>query len=363
MGEVKTKLNGLCEELDEMRVYLDPDSMNKRIEELEKEMTEEGFWDDQQRAKNAMEERNRLKEKVKELENLDEQKDEILVLLELIDEGEADFDEVINSLKSFEKDLEKLTIKNMLSEKHDTKNAFLTLHAGAGGTESQDWVEMLLRMYTRFAEHKGYEIETMDILPGDDAGIKSATILLKGQYAYGYLKAERGVHRLVRVSPFDSSGRRHTSFASVDVVPEIDDDIEVEVKPDEVKMDTYRASGAGGQHVNTTDSAVRLTHLPTGTVVQCQNQRSQHKNKEQAFKILRSKLAAKQLEEKEKEREQLRGEKKEIAWGSQIRSYTFHPFKLIKDHRTGYEEPNVDKVMDGDLEPFIESYLKQEMKT
>ncbi len=326
-------------------------------------MTQEGFWEDQNKAKKTMEERNRLKEKVNELESLEEQREEINVLFELIDENEADFGEVINNLMDFEKILYKLALKNMLSDSFDPKNAILTLHAGAGGTESCDWVEILLRMYIRFAEQKGYQVETMDILPGDDAGIKSATILIKGKYAFGYLKVERGVHRLVRVSPFDSSGRRHTSFASVDVVPEIEDDVEVDIKPDEVKMDTYRASGAGGQHVNKTDSAVRLTHLPTRTVVQCQSQRSQHKNKDQAYKILRSKLAAMYLEEKEKEREKMREEKKEISWGSQIRSYTFHPFKLIKDHRTGYEEPNVDKVMDGDLDPFIWSYLKMDMET
>lgn len=325
-------------------------------------MTEAGFWDNQERSKKTMEERNRLKELIEELETLEEFKEETLVFFELVEEGESEFKELINNLKNFENSLKKLTLRTMLSGKYDKNNAFLTLHAGAGGTESQDWVEMLLRMYYRFAEHRGYQVETLDMLPGDDAGIKSATLYIKGEYAYGHLRAERGVHRLIRVSPFDSSGRRHTSFASVDVVPEIEDDIEVDIKQDEVKMDTFRASGSGGQHVNTTDSAVRLTHLPTGIVVQCQNHRSQHKNKEQAYKILQSKLLAMYQEEQEKEKEKLRGNKKEISWGNQIRTYTFHPFKLIKDHRTGYQEPNTDKVMDGELEPFIYTYLKHKLK-
>jgi peptide chain release factor 2 len=245
-----------------------------------------------------------------------------------------------------------------LSEEYDKNNAILELHPGAGGTESQDWGSMLLRMYTRWAEKKGFKVETLDYLPGEEAGIKSVTLAIKGHNAYGYLKAEKGVHRLVRISPFDSSGRRHTSFVSCEVIPELNDDIQIEVRTEDLKIDTYRATGAGGQHINTTDSAIRITHLPTGVVVTCQAERSQIKNREAALKMLKSKLYQLEIERKEQELLEIRGEQKEIGWGSQIRSYVFHPYSMVKDHRTSAESGNVQAVMDGDLDQFIDAYLR-----
>ena len=260
----------------------------------------------------------------------------------------------LNQLNEFELQL-------LLSEPYDKNNAILELHPGAGGTESQDWASMLLRMYTRWAERKGFKVETMDYLPGDEAGVKSVTLLIKGHNAYGYLKAEKGVHRLVRISPFDSSGRRHTSFVSCEVMPEIDDTVEIEISTEDLKIDTYRASGAGGQHINTTDSAVRITHLPTNTVVTCQSERSQIKNREQAMKMMKAKLYQLKIEEQEKELAEIRGEQKDIGWGSQIRSYVFHPYSMVKDHRTNYEIGNTNSVMDGDLDGFINAYLRQSL--
>jgi len=248
-----------------------------------------------------------------------------------------------------------------LSEEYDKSNAILELHPGAGGTESQDWGSMLLRMYTRWAEKKGFKVETLDYLPGDEAGIKSVTLSIKGHNAYGYLKAEKGVHRLVRISPFDSSGRRHTSFVSCEVMPELNDDIEIDIRSEDLKIDTYRASGAGGQHINTTDSAVRITHLPTGAVVTCQTERSQIKNRERAMTMLKAKLYQLQIEEKEKQLAEIRGEQKEIGWGSQIRSYVFHPYSMVKDHRTNTESGNVQGVMDGEIDPFIDAYLRSKI--
>jgi len=253
-----------------------------------------------------------------------------------------------------------MELETLLNGKYDRNNAILTLHPGAGGTESQDWTEMLYRMYTRWAESKGYRVEVLDYLPGDEAGIKSVTISIEGENAYGYLKAEKGVHRLVRISPFDASGRRHTSFSAVEVMPEVNDETTIEIDPKDLKVDTYRSSGAGGQHVNKTSSAVRITHIPTGIVVQCQNERSQISNRATAMKILRSKLLELQMKEKEKELAQLKGEQQEIGWGSQIRSYVFHPYSLVKDHRTGVEKGNVHAVMDGDLDDFITGYLKMQ---
>ncbi|OWZ83732.1 peptide chain release factor 2 [Natranaerobius trueperi] len=336
--------------------------LEARLEKLEKEMTEPNFWDNQSRVKEVTRERTNIKEHLNELDQLKELQEEASVLLELSDEeSEVSLDEIRSALKNFEKLLSEIRLKNMLKDPYDKNNAILTLHAGAGGTESQDWVEMLLRMYVRWVEHRGFDYETLDYLAGDEAGIKAVTILVKGMYAFGYLKAEAGVHRLVRVSPFDSSGRRHTSFASVDVVPEIEDDIEVEIKDDDIKLDTFRASGAGGQHVNTTDSAVRITHMPTGMIAQCQNERSQHKNREVAMKILKAKLVALEEEKQREEQESQRGDKKEIAWGSQIRSYVFHPYTLVKDHRTNMEIGNGEKVLDGDLDSLIQEYLRQKM--
>jgi len=253
--------------------------------------------------------------------------------------------------------LRKLELQRMLSGENDSKNAILTIHPGAGGTESQDWAEMLMRLYLRYAERKGYKTEIMDYQSGDEAGLKSVTIDIQGNYAFGYLRAEAGVHRLVRISPFDSNKRRHTSFASVFIIPQIDDSIDIEINPADLRIDTYRASGAGGQHVNKTDSAIRITHIPTGTVVQCQNERSQHKNKANALKFLKAKLYQLRLEEKKKEMKEIEEGKKDISWGSQIRSYVFHPYNMVKDHRTNIETSNVQNVMDGDIDNFIQEYL------
>ncbi len=266
--------------------------------------------------------------------------------------------EIKSQIKNIINDLESQTISTLLTGEYDSNNAILTFHAGAGGTESQDWVEMLYRMYSRFADRHGYKVKLLDFLDGEEAGLKSASILIEGENSYGYLKGESGVHRLVRISPFDSSGRRHTSFASIEVIPEIDDKINIEISPDDIQMDVFRASGAGGQHVNKTSSAVRLTHIPTGIVVACQNERSQHQNRDMAMKMLKSRL----IEIKEREHlekiEDIKGVQKEITWGSQIRSYIFMPYTLVKDHRTGYEVGNVESVMDGEIDNFINSYLK-----
>ena len=267
-------------------------------------------------------------------------------------------DDVKSAVAEIKSNLETMTLDTLLTGEYDANNAILSLHAGAGGTEAQDWAEMLLRMYTRWAERHDFGVQTMDMLPGDDAGIKSATILISGENAYGYLKAEKGVHRLVRISPFDASGRRHTSFASADVMPEFNEDIEIDINQDDLRIDTFRSSGAGGQHINKTSSAIRITHIPTGIVVSCQNERSQHQNKDMAMKMLYSKLMEiKERENKEKIAD-IKGEQKEIGWGSQIRSYVFHPYNLVKDHRTNYEMGNINAVMDGDIDGFINEYLK-----
>ena len=275
-----------------------------------------------------------------------------------VEEHEADIEqEIATSLSAIEKDIEITELECMFSGEHDSSNAMISIHAGAGGTEAQDWVEILLRMYLRWAENKGFKTNILDILPGDEAGIKSVTVFIKGKFAYGYLRSELGIHRLVRISPFDASGRRHTSFASVMVMPELDDTVDVEIQEKDLRIDTYRASGAGGQHVNKTDSAIRITHLPSGVVVQCQNERSQHRNKDMAMKMLMAQLYELERQRKAEEQEGLHGEKKEIAWGSQIRSYVLQPYRLIKDHRTDHEIGNVDAVLDGSLDPFIKAYL------
>lgn len=286
--------------------------------------------------------------------------EDVVVLVELVDEGEDEdlAGELEAGLSRLQREVDQLELESLLSGEYDASNAILTIHPGAGGTESQDWAAMLWRMYTRWAEDRGYSVEILDYQAGDEAGIKDVTLLIRGLYAYGYLKSEKGVHRLVRISPFDSSGRRHTSFSSVEVLPEIEDDLTVEINPDDLRIDTYRSSGAGGQHVNKTDSAVRITHLPTGIVVQCQSERSQHANRESAMKILRARLMERQLAEQRGKLESIKGEQQEIAWGSQIRSYVFCPYTMVKDHRTNVEVGNVEAVMDGHLDPFIEAYLK-----
>ncbi len=324
-------------------------------------MAEPGFWSDPEEARKALRRASAVKAPLERFRALEKRAGDLEALIEL---GEEEQDlslagEVSLDLETLRRDLRQMELEVLLNGRYDARNAIVSLHAGAGGTEAQDWVQMLLRMYTRWAEGHGFEVEVLDLLEGDEAGIKSVTLLVRGDNAYGFLKPERGVHRLVRISPFDASGRRHTSFASVDVTPEIEEEGEIEVDPDDLRIDTFRSSGAGGQHVNKTDSAVRITHLPTGIVVQCQNERSQHANRETAMRILKSKLAKLREEEREKEIAALRGVQQEIAWGSQIRSYVFQPYSLVKDHRTGVEIGNVEGVMDGNLDPFIYAYLEQ----
>lgn len=328
-------------------------------------MTDPNFWDDQQQAQAVINESNALKEQVESFLGLQERYDDLEVSYQLVkEESDADLEkELEEGVRSLSNDLNEFELTLLLSDPYDKNNALLELHPGAGGTESQDWASMLLRMYTRWAERKGFKVETLDYLPGDEAGVKSVTLLIKGHNAYGYLKAEKGVHRLVRISPFDASGRRHTSFVSCEVMPELDDNIEITISPDDLKVDTYRASGAGGQHINTTDSAIRITHLPTNTVVTCQTERSQIKNRERAMKMLQAKLFQLKLDQQKAELDEIRGEQKEIGWGSQIRSYVFHPYSLVKDHRTNYEVGNTSSVMDGDLDPFIDAYLRSQIKS
>ncbi|GIP21740.1 peptide chain release factor 2 [Paenibacillus sp. J22TS3] len=335
------------------------------IANFEEKMAAPDFWDDNEAAQKVIADLNAIKSSVDQYEKLQSEHDDIVLMIELAEEenDESLLAEAAGSVESLLKRLEEFELQLLLSEPYDKLNAILELHPGAGGTESQDWGQMLLRMYTRWAEKRGFKVEVMDYLPGDEAGIKSVTLLIKGYNAYGYLKAEKGVHRLVRISPFDSSGRRHTSFVSCDVVPEITDDVDVEIRTEDLKIDTYRASGAGGQHINTTDSAVRITHIPTGVVVTCQNERSQIKNREKAMTMLRSKLYERKLEEQQKQLDEIRGEQSDIAWGSQIRSYVFHPYSMVKDHRTSVETGNTGAVMDGDLDPFIDGYLRSQIKT
>jgi len=322
-----------------------------------------GFWDDQDAAQKIISETNALKEKVDSFKELQDGYENIEVSYELLKE-EDDPDlrkEVEEEVTALQGKFDQFELEMLLNDKLDKNNAILELHPGAGGTESQDWASMLLRMYQRWAEKRGFSVETLDYLPGEEAGVKSVTLLIKGHNAYGYLKAEKGVHRLVRISPFDASGRRHTSFVSCEVVPEMDEDVEVEIRPEDLKIDTYRSSGAGGQHVNTTDSAVRITHLPTNTVVTCQSERSQIKNREHAMKMLKGKLYQLELERQQAELAEIRGEQKEIGWGSQIRSYVFHPYSMVKDHRTNVEVGNVHSVMDGDIDIFIDAFLRMKL--
>ena len=319
----------------------------------------QGFWDDAAAARKIQQERGRLQEAIESWESCSSTWEDASLLLEMAleeDDEEAAV-EVAETLRKLENRVDDFELECMFSGEHDANNALLTIHAGAGGTEAQDWADMLLRMYLRWAEEKGFNTDILDYLPGDEAGVKGVTVLVKGHYAYGYLRSEMGIHRLVRISPFDAGGRRHTSFASVFIFPELDDTIDIDINEKDLRIDTYRASGAGGQHVNKTSSAVRITHLPSGIVVQCQNERSQHRNKDMAFKMLRARLYEREKELQAREQEDLHGEKKEIGWGSQIRSYVLQPYRMVKDHRTSCEVGNVDGVLDGNLEPFIKAYL------
>jgi peptide chain release factor 2 len=324
-------------------------------------MASPGFWDRQDRARETIAEANRIKAWLEPWGELQAKVADLGAMVELLEEeSDADLlEEWERGLEALDGEVQALELRTMLQGEDDHREALVTIHPGAGGTESQDWAEMLTRMYTRWAERRGFEVDVLDMQPGEEAGIKSATLEIKGESAYGYLKAEAGVHRLVRISPFDAQARRHTSFASVFVYPLVDDDIEIDLDEADLRVDTYRASGAGGQHVNKTDSAVRLTHIPTGIVVACQQERSQHKNRATAMKMLRAALYQHALEEREKERQAIEATKTDIAWGNQIRSYVFQPYTMVNDHRTELKVGDVQKVMDGDIDPFIEAYLKQ----
>ena len=344
-------------------IHFDIKKMENELKELEGQTLQPNFWDDNKNSNIVLDKIKRIKSRCIKYRELESEINNLYDLSELLNiEYDEDLaNEMIKNLKDFEKLLEKFEIETLLSGQYDKNNAILTIHPGAGGTEAQDWAEMLYRMYSRWATKNEYKIEELDYLEGDEAGLKSVTFEVIGENAYGYLKGEMGVHRLVRISPFDSGGRRHTSFASLEVIPEIEEDVELDINPDDIKMDVFRASGAGGQHINKTSSAVRLTHIPTGIVTSCQTQRSQLQNREYAMKMLKSKLMDLKIRENKETIEELKGVQHEIAWGSQIRSYVFCPYTMVKDHRTNYEVGNVQGVMDGDLDGFIESYLKQKV--
>jgi peptide chain release factor 2 len=331
-----------------------------RIDEIEKQMEEQDVWNDPDKSVQLVKELKNLKDTIANYDKLVTEYEDIQVLMEMADEEEdvSLLPEIEDSIQKLQNKLEEVRISTLLSDKYDKENAILTLHAGAGGTESCDWASMLYRMFTRWAESKGFTCTVLDYLDGDEAGIKSVTVQIDGMNAYGYLKSEKGVHRLVRISPFNAAGKRQTSFVSCDVMPEIEEDIDIEINPEELRIDTYRSSGAGGQHVNKTSSAIRITHLPTGIVVQCQNERSQLMNKNKAMQMLKAKLLMLKQQENAEKLSDIRGNIKEIGWGSQIRSYVMQPYTMVKDHRTSYETGNVDSVLDGNLDPFISAYLK-----
>jgi len=336
----------------------------EEVKKLEKEMSQGSFWSNQEKAQKVTKRVKELKDTIGEFNKLKENLEELAILSELnLEENRKEiWEEIEQKAKVLEKDIEKNELIVLFDGKYDANNAIITIRPGAGGTESQDWAEMLLRMYLRWAEKNGYTAKIIEISSGEEAGIKNVTFTASGNHAFGYLKAEKGIHRLVRISPFDANKRRHTSFASVEVIPEIDQEVEVEIKESDLRIDTYRATGAGGQHVNTTDSAVRITHLPTNIVVQCQNERSQYSNKMTAMKILRARLFDHYQEKKIEDLKKVRGKKKDIAWGSQIRSYVFHPYQMVKDHRTEVDSGNLQAIMDGEINFFIEAYLKSRKK-
>ncbi len=360
--EYKVKLNNIRPALDALKDALKLEAAGKEIEELERASEMEGFWNDVEKSQKVQKRLKTLKSKTENYAALCSSWDDMMALCEMAIEENDDsmLEELQEEFDSFEKELEATRLSTLLTGEYDANNAILTFHAGAGGTEAQDWASMLYRMYNMWADRHGYKVRLMDYLDGDEAGLKSATIMIEGENAYGFLKSENGIHRLVRISPFDASGRRHTSFASLEVMPEIDDTVEVEINPDDIKIDYYRASGAGGQKVNKTSSAVRITHIPTGIVCASQVERSQYQNRDVAMKMLKSKL----IEIKEREHldkiEDIKGEQREIAWGSQIRSYVFMPYTLAKDHRTNFEMGNINAVMDGDIDGFINAYLQME---
>ncbi|MBF0384537.1 MAG: peptide chain release factor 2 [Candidatus Omnitrophica bacterium] len=352
------KIKAIEEKLSQLRGYLDLPQKEKSVREIQEKMNQPNFWDDSNSANKLMKELKYLKNCVEPFERNQSKIKDLKELLELSAEDEAMKQQISDEIVGVETEVNTLELQSLLSGQFDKNNAILSINAGAGGTESCDWASMLLRMYVRWAEDKGYSVKSLDILYGEEAGIKNVTIGIEGDMAYGYLKCEKGVHRLVRISPFDSNKRRHTSFASVDVIPEIEEDIEVQLNQEDLRIDIYRSSGPGGQSVNTTDSAVRITHIPTGIVSQCQNERSQLQNRQKAMKILKSRIYEKKMKDQEELMSKEYGQKQKIEWGSQIRSYVMHPYSMVKDHRTEFETGNVQKVMDGDINSFIESYLK-----
>lgn len=360
LEELRPQIGELRNRLGELKTGLKIEPKKERIQDLDYQMAAPGFWDDPDKAQKVAQEANNLKSEVDTFTSLETKVDDLDTLWEMAMEEKDDtlVSEMESELEGAKHTLSELELGMLLSDEYDANNAIMNLHAGAGGTEAQDWTGMLLRMFTRYAEGKGFEVELLDVLPGEEAGTKSATLAIKGHNAYGFLKSEKGVHRLVRISPFDSNARRHTSFAAVDVMPEIDNTVEVNINMDDVRVDYYRASGAGGQHVNKTSSAVRMTHLPTGIVVQCQNERSQLQNKERCLQLLRAKLFEYEKAIQDQKISDLAGDYQAIEWGSQIRSYVFQPYTLVKDHRTGAETGNIQAVMDGDLDIFVESYLR-----
>ncbi|WP_423189995.1 peptide chain release factor 2 [Alkalibacterium sp. f15] len=363
ISEMTNKLNAAKLKVEDFRGLFDLEKLETDIAEFDQKMADPTFWDDQEEAQMVIKEGNEKKDAYQTFKNMEETIEEIAILIDMLrdEEDEEIQSEIESNLAELEQVINQYELDMLLSDPYDKNNAIMELHPGAGGTESQDWGEMLYRMYTRWVEKKGLSYEVLDYQSGDEAGIKSVTLLIKGTNAYGLLKAEKGVHRLVRLSPFDSNGRRHTSFVSIDVIPEITDEIDIVVNPDDIRVDTYRASGAGGQHINKTDSAVRITHKETGLVASSQAGRSQIANKELAMNMLKAKLYQKEIEEKEQEMAEIRGEQKEIGWGSQIRSYVFHPYAMVKDHRTNEETGNTDAVMDGEIDPFINAYLRLTM--
>jgi len=359
LSGIKEKLKTLDEQLKGLRNYLDIEKNEARLKELEAKMASPGFWDNQEKARPIIQELKIARAIIDPYFECRKEFDELGELLVIVgDDDQGGVEEINNSLRKLEKDIAALEFKSLMGGELDKNSAILSIHAGAGGTESCDWASMLLRMYSMWADNNKYKTEIIDMLPGEEAGVKSIVMIMEGPYAYGYLKSEKGVHRLVRISPFDSNKRRHTSFVSVDIIPELEDDIEIDINESELRIDTYRSSGAGGQHVNVTDSAVRITHMPTGIVVQCQNERSQFKNKATAMKVLKARLYELKMEERKKEIEAEYAKKQKIEWGSQIRSYVMHPYSMVKDHRTGRETSNVNAVMDGSIDQFIEAYLK-----
>ena len=358
--DIRFKLNNAKPQLDELRAALNLDKGAEEIAALEERTAAPDFWDDPSESQKVLQKIKQLKDKADNYAKLVGQYEDTQTMIEMAEEMEDEslFPEVQAGYDAFTAELERQTLTTLLTGEYDKSNVIMSFHAGAGGTEAQDWTSMLVRMYTQWADSKGFKWKMLDYLDGEEAGIKSAELLIEGENAFGYLKSEMGVHRLVRVSPFDASGRRQTSFAAVEVMPDIDENVEVDIRPDDLKVDTYRSSGAGGQHVNKTESAIRITHLPTGIVVACQTERSQHQNREYAMRMLRSKLVELQMQQHAEKISDIKGVQMKIEWGSQIRSYVFMPYTLAKDHRTGFENGNISAVMDGDIDGFINAYLK-----